>query len=181
MTARRAIPFASLEAMRACGDSLRWLRGLPDDSLDAAWARCDRGDWMLWLIGMEAESEPFRSIERRRLSGCLAEILISLSLPLCVWHAYQPCDAVASLLGQHADGKTSVTRRDLEEAAQKAVLHGIPNAAAAAYVAYADGPAKDIADAAYASAYGPGGYYRQEHIVAAADIVRAWYPEAPEI
>ena len=33
----------------ACGDAVAWAAGFPD--LGAAWAACERGDWMLWLAG----------------------------------------------------------------------------------------------------------------------------------
>ncbi|MEM7622636.1 MAG: hypothetical protein AAF235_05475 [Planctomycetota bacterium] len=38
-----------LVRLRACGDAVDWAKGF--GSLDAAWAACDRGDWMLWLAG----------------------------------------------------------------------------------------------------------------------------------
>jgi len=42
---------AWLRYMNACAPSLRWLRTLPEsDGLNGAWRKCERADWMLWLI-----------------------------------------------------------------------------------------------------------------------------------
>ena len=40
-----------VEALGACRDALAWLRAERHLDLDAAWAACPRGDWMLWLAG----------------------------------------------------------------------------------------------------------------------------------
>lgn len=36
-----------LVRLQACDDAVEWARGY--DTMDAAWAACERGDWMLWL------------------------------------------------------------------------------------------------------------------------------------
>ncbi|MCX6553157.1 MAG: hypothetical protein NTY02_19510 [Acidobacteria bacterium] len=38
-----------LVTMGACTDAVAWARTQPN--LTTAWARCERGDWMLWLAG----------------------------------------------------------------------------------------------------------------------------------
>jgi hypothetical protein len=40
-----------LARMDACPDALAWLRTENHPTLNAAWAACPRGDWMLWLAG----------------------------------------------------------------------------------------------------------------------------------
>jgi hypothetical protein len=42
----------ALHALNACDAGLDWAGGY--DSLDSAWAACERGDWMLWLAGRVA-------------------------------------------------------------------------------------------------------------------------------
>ena len=35
-----------------CGEAVNWLKSLPDtETLETAWQKCLRGDWMLWLAG----------------------------------------------------------------------------------------------------------------------------------
>ena len=38
-----------IEQLGACSYALVWAEKF--DSLDEAWAKCERGDWMLWLAG----------------------------------------------------------------------------------------------------------------------------------
>ena len=53
----------SIETLGACSEAVRWARGYP--SLRAAWAACERGDWMLWLAA--ALSGGYGSATHRRL------------------------------------------------------------------------------------------------------------------
>lgn len=39
-----------IENLSACRESIAWLREQNHPSLEAAWAACQRGDWMLWLL-----------------------------------------------------------------------------------------------------------------------------------
>ena len=47
----------SLATMRACADAVRWAQ--TQESIEAAWAVCDRGDWMLWLLSRTNVGEPW--------------------------------------------------------------------------------------------------------------------------
>lgn len=38
-----------LESKCACPSALEWVRAQPDQSLEALWRTCPRGDWMLWV------------------------------------------------------------------------------------------------------------------------------------
>ena len=40
---------AALERLGACGEAVEWCRTQPD--AQTAWERCEREDWMLWLLG----------------------------------------------------------------------------------------------------------------------------------
>jgi len=51
----------------ACGDALQWAATKPD--ADTAWAECERGDWMLWLLGALAGSPS--SDSRKKLVFCV--------------------------------------------------------------------------------------------------------------
>lgn len=54
----------SLEALGACEDAVTWCKTQP--SLTAAWASCERSDWMIWLIGRCSPSAPW-SHERKSI------------------------------------------------------------------------------------------------------------------
>lgn len=60
-----------LQRMGSCREALEWCQGY--DSPQAAWAACDRGDWMLWYAGMM--SGPPSSDSRRKLVGAVADCL----------------------------------------------------------------------------------------------------------
>ena len=48
---RREI-LTTLTGLNACTDAKEWVLSLNDDvSNEAAWTACERGDWMVWLIG----------------------------------------------------------------------------------------------------------------------------------
>ena len=49
-----------LDRLRACDPAIDWVRRLPVPcSVEMAWARCHRPDWLLWLIGVLAKTEPY--------------------------------------------------------------------------------------------------------------------------
>lgn len=55
-----------LEDLNACNDAVQWAQSY--DSLDVAWAACERADWMLWLLGRL--SGPPESEARKPLVLC---------------------------------------------------------------------------------------------------------------
>ena len=56
-----------LKALDACSEAIEWAREQP--SLETAWQVCQRGDWMLWLLGRMTKSKPW-SDERKSLVRC---------------------------------------------------------------------------------------------------------------
>lgn len=61
---------ARLTALYACSEAVAWAKGYP--TLDAAWAACERPDWLLWWIGRTVAREP-GSLGRRWLALLAAE------------------------------------------------------------------------------------------------------------
>ena len=61
-----------LRSLHPCADALNWASDY--SSLEAAWAACRRGDWMLWYIGHRVGHLPPDSPQRRALvlaaGGC---------------------------------------------------------------------------------------------------------------
>ena len=43
-----------LTSMNACPEAVEWVG---DKNLKTAWAECERGDWMLWLMGRVCKDE----------------------------------------------------------------------------------------------------------------------------
>ena len=60
----------SLRALNPCEDGLAFAE--KHNSLQAAWDKCERGDWLMWLIGRIDRSEPW-SEERKPLVACACE------------------------------------------------------------------------------------------------------------
>ena len=122
---------ARLRSLGACRDALTWAATLPRDTTpEAAYAACERGDWLLWLAATVR-------VDRRSivLAACACA---RTALP--IWEARHPDDrrphAAIETTEGWARGEVSIeTVRVAREAA----------AAAAAADAYA-------ADAAYAYA-----------------------------
>jgi hypothetical protein len=172
-----------LARLDACHDAVAWARDF--DSLDAAWAACERGDWMLWLAG-KTSGEPM-SEQRKRvvLAACACA---RLALPHVRAGEERPLRAI-ELAERWARGEADVSRQEMRaadaaDAAYAAAAYAAYAAcgAAAAYAAYA---AAYAADAAYA--YGAAAdaadaaYARKKILRECADLVRRHYPSPPEI
>jgi hypothetical protein len=57
-----------LRSAKACEDALKWLED--QQSWEQAWQDCERGDWMLWLLGYLSGEPGSRS--RRKLVAASA-------------------------------------------------------------------------------------------------------------
>lgn len=60
---------ASLLAIRACPDGLKWVRAANDPTTQDGWLACPRGDWMAWYTGKKADTDEAKS----KLTAALAE------------------------------------------------------------------------------------------------------------
>jgi hypothetical protein len=191
-----------LKRLGACEDAVKFLK--QHESLAEAWAGCERGDWMLWLIGkLSGESG---SDERKRLVLAACECA-RLALPFVQKGETRPLTAIETA-EKWARGEEGITLEQVRAAADAAyaahaaayAAYAAADAAAAAtaadaaYAAYAAADAAyaaaDAADAAYAAAaYAAAAYAayaaasaakRKEVLATFADIVRRHYPEPPE-
>ena len=70
-------PVSHLAELNACSEAVRYAEQHPD--LETAWAKCERGDWMLWYAGKK--SGDIGSLGRRKLVGAAAECA-RLALPI---------------------------------------------------------------------------------------------------
>jgi hypothetical protein len=164
-----------LEAVGACDEAVAWARTQP--SPEAAWQNCDRGDWMLWIVGRVAGGE-IGSPERRRLvlAACDCAELSLLAFESEYPNDGRPRNAIETAR-RYALGDGSATlsavnfvTRDYAAYAANTAAHTAANAANAAYTA-----AYAAHTAAYASTGNPAAPKQ------CADIVRKHYPHPPEL
>ena len=149
--------YEKLEKINACSEAVEYAKGF--SSLQKAWDSCERGDWILWLIG-QGVSGP-GSNKRKPLVLCACECA-RLSLKYVNKGEKRPLKAI-----QTAEKWAKNKGATLEEVRTAAY--------AAADAADAADAAADAADAAaYAAA-------RTETLKKCADIVRKHYPKAPRI
>ena len=132
----------ALRRMAACTEAIAWCKR--QVTLAAAWVACERGDWMLWLLGRLLAGPP-ESASRKRLV-----------LAAC---------ACARLALPHVRKGEERPRMAIETAERwarddGATLDEVRDAAAAADV---------------------GSSARKAVLSRCADIVRAHYPEPPQL
>ena len=159
--------------LHPCREAAEWARGYTSPT--KAWRECERGDWMLWLLGQLAAGEP-ESQSRRKLVACAADCA-ALALPN--WEAKYPNDRRVRdcIEACHAWSRGEITTEQLRAAARAAsAAYAAYAAASAAYAAYA----ADDAYAADAAAYADHAAWAAT-LVRSADIVREHYPKPPTL
>jgi len=186
--------FPALKRIGACEEATFWLRDRPAISWQAAWESCERGDWMLWLIGRFAWAPRLGTAPHRRLIGCLVDVQYALAWPwLHDRHEATiagPVRRCLDALERYADGE-EVTRDELWAARRDAwsangaawnerlaTATAVAAATAAATAAVATVATAATADTAAADAWRLA---RADALRCAAEIVRRHYPTAPEM
>jgi len=147
--------------LHPCSNAIEWAQTMPNPK--AAWLQCERGDWMLWLLGKLAG--PPQDDSRRRLvlatCDCAEPALKYVSV------GENRLRQAIEAARQWARNENDVSLSDVRRAA---------NAARAAYAAYAAAAAANVAAAAYAAAYAAD---RADILKQCAGIVRRHYPNPP--
>jgi hypothetical protein len=140
----------SLIKMGACKEAIEWLE--TQSSIKQAWDTCERGDWMLWLLG-KLSGEP--GSEKRK----------PLVLAAC------GCARLAMKYIPKGEDRPRIAIETAEKWAKgKATIEQVRNAAAYPYASAA------AAAYPYASAAA-----RTKILAQCADIVRKHYPKAPRL
>lgn len=181
-------PLADLEP---CDDAVEWARTYP--TAQAAWDACERGDWMLWILG-RLSGEP-GSDARRRLVLCAVEcaaLAPAAKLP-SVEEARQTCLRTAAAWARGTAGIQQL-RSAADAAYDAATAASCTSDADAAHAsdasagcAYAYATHGDVAKAAAnaaadaASAYAADANATAQILMRAADIVRRHYPAPPDL
>ena len=166
----------ALTVLGACPDAVAWAKTQP--SLAVAWQRCERGDWMIWLLGRLDTSAPWSEARKPlvraavacarlalpytqdvRIAACLNTVdgwLEGKATVDAVRQARSTADTVYAISPAAADAAYAVAAAYAAAAVAAAVVDAVSAvsavyAVAAAY-AVADA-ASAVAHAAYAAAY----------------------------
>jgi hypothetical protein len=185
--------------LHPCSDAAKWLAEQKTPA--PAWKDCQRGDWMMWILG-KLSGEP-GSDARKKLVLCACECA-RLALPHVKAGELRPLKAIETAEAW-ARGEASLD--DVREA-RKAAYAADAYADAAAYAAYAADAAAYAAYAAYAAdaaaaaayaadaaaaaayaayaadaaAYAAAAYAaRSKALATCAEIVRRHYPKPPKV
>jgi len=195
-----------LETMNACSDAVNWIISLPRNiTPQQAWELCERGDWMLWLIGKTDRSQSFSGARKP-----IVRVALECARLAWKWMPEESRQCVelyerwvngenvgvdelrqAQAAAHYAAADAAYAAADAADAAHYAAAAAHYAAADAAYAAhYAAADAADAAhyaaaDAAAAAADAAAAHYaadtRIKTLKKCADIVRKYYPFIPEI
>jgi hypothetical protein len=146
-----------LNNFSACSEAVKWSKNF--NSAQEAWDNCERGDWMLWLIGKLDKSKPYSS-ERKPI------VAVALECARLAWEwmpqAAKDCielherwvrGEVIAIEDLRKARRAAYAAAYAAYAADAAYAAAYAAAADAADAAYAAAAAADAADAAYAAAY----------------------------
>ena len=150
---------ALMRKLGACEEAREWVSSLPNTTtLNEAWEKCERAEWMLWLVGKMADKPNWPTRKDVILAACAcAETALK----------YVP-------KGELRPGKCIETvRRYVRGEATLEELVGARRAAAAAYAAAAAAYAAADAAAAAADAYAAADAAAYAAAYAAADAYAA--------
>ena len=159
----------TVQRMSACREAVLWLRSY--DTPNGAWRACERGDWMLWIVGKSVGSSRTKSRRALILVTCKCA---RLALKYVRKGETRPLTAIETAERWARGGATLQEVRSAADAAYDASKVDSPGA----YDAYA----YIITCAAWAAYADPAGVYAC-HAAAApktfeecAGIVRRHYP-----
>lgn len=162
-------PLEKIEHLGPCPEAVKWLAEQP--SAAEAWRTCERGDWMLWLLGRIAGQVGSKSRKRLVLAACACARLALKHVPK---GEDRPRKAIIAA-ERYARGTHGVTLEDVRNAYSAASVYSAAFAHSATYAYYS----YSAASAAYAAcAYGAD---RGTTLRLCADIVRKHYPKPPRI
>ena len=151
----------NLKKLGACSEAVEW--AATQKSMKDAWANCERGDWMLWLLARTKCRKP--GVKSRGPLIRAACACVRLSLKYVPKGEKRPLAAIRAA-EKWADGGLAI----------EVVNDAAYAADAAAYAAYA------AADAAYAAAYAAANAANAAELKVlkmCANIVRKHFPKPP--
>lgn len=138
----------ALVAMRPCEDALTWARS--QDTAEAAWTACERGDWMLWLLGKLSGAPESDGRKKLVLAACECA---RLALPYGRDGKHSPRIAIETAESWARGEGATISQVRHAAAAAYAAAYAAAAVYAYAYAADAAEAAANAAEAAYFAAY----------------------------
>lgn len=163
-----------------CSEAADWLA----DRTDAvkAWRECERGDWMLWLLGKQITSPPW-SEDRKPLLACALDCALTVQHLWPREKAAEMTQAVKTLRDWIAGKATAALAKDAVKAIENAAdSYAAYTIVEATYAATAAAYAIVEATYAYTAATFVGDRSSAKNVLLeCADIVRRHFPDSPSI
>ena len=153
--------------LKACPEAIEWASEQKNQK--QAWNDCERGDWMLWLLGKLSGKPESQKRKKLVLAACECS---RLSLKYIQKDEKRPLIAIETA-EKWAKGNATIEEVKKAATAASAAATTAASAAAAAYAAYAASYAAAAA-ASYAAA-------EKETLKQCAIIVRKHYPNVPKL
>jgi len=100
-----------LKEINACFDAIQWAENYT--SLQKAWDNCERGDWILWLIGKQAGKPESKSRKKLVLTACKCARLALKHVPK---NEKRPLKAIQTA-EKWAKGDNNISLQDVRSAA----------------------------------------------------------------
>jgi hypothetical protein len=195
---------AVLRMNRACDAAIGWAKPYGNDHAKA-WAECERGDWMIWIL-VRLQQPKQGSKEHRKLVGCLADIAAE-ALPIfekrypndkrardCIETLRRYSKSEATIEGVQEARRGAYAASYTAYAAAYTAYAAASAAASASYAAASDAASYAYAAASAASAAADSSAYAASYTASAAasaarssslkrsaEIVRQHYPKPPSI
>ena len=175
---------SKLKALGACSEGVEWAESQVDDA--SAWAACERGDWMLWLLSHKTGGPWGEGRKALVLTACeCARLSLRYTKDPRALKCVEVVEAwtrgEATVEEVRAARRAAAYAADAADAAAYAAIAAADAAADAAAAYAADAGAGAAADAAAdaAAAYAAVAAKHREVLRSCADIVRKHYPVAP--
>ena len=160
-------PITHLSHLSACREAVDWVNSTNLDSLEDAWLKCDRADWLLWYAGKKAGPVGSESRSKIVLIACECAELV-----LPIFEKEYPKDDRPRKAIEAARAYALKPTKELASAASNA-------ASAASYVATNAADAANAANAAYAASYAASDAAKKDIQAKCIAIVRKYFPSLP--
>jgi len=158
-------PISLLDDLNACSQSKDWVKAQNMASLEDAWLKCERADWLLWFAAK-------RGLDRKKLVFIACQCARTALKYTKDERVLKCIETAEAWTGDEVSIEELKKARDSAYAAYSAAA----DASDAAYAAYSAAAAADASDAAYA-AYAASAAYAAAYAAdayAAADAADAY-------
>jgi hypothetical protein len=157
--------------LRPCAEALEWAK--TQKTLKEAWQNCERGDWLLWLLGNTLK---YKTVSYRNmiLAATDCASMVARHVPV----GERRPEKARAAARRWARNPTEANRKKAASAASAASASAAHAASASAAHAASASSAASAASASYASAYYASS---AASLKRSANIVRKYFPKFPKI